>query len=103
MPCTPRTCPSMRRRRVSSSSFVAVYPRGVVVVAMPPLYHRGVSGSGAILDALDALGARAVRTAIGRSVRLDTVADDLAAAVRALGRQGVDRALERVERVRVAT
>src|SRR5687767_2593311 len=50
-------------------------------------------------DALGPLGVRAVRAAVEGVVRLDAVADDLAAAVGADGRQLVDRALEAVERV----
>src|SRR5438270_10329908 len=42
---------------------------------------------------------RAVRATVEGAVRLDAVADDLAAAVRADGGELVDRALEAVERV----
>src|SRR5438874_2484951 len=60
------------------------------------------TGLRAVGDALHALLARAVGAAVDRSVRLDAVPDDPAVAVIAGRREGVDRALEGVERVRLA-
>src|SRR5437667_2139691 len=58
--------------------------------------------SGAVLQPLHSLLARAVGAAVELAVLLDAVADDLAAAVRAGRGQGVDRALERIEGARPA-
>src|SRR4051812_29839184 len=57
---------------------------------------------GVVDDALGSRGVGAVRAAVEGAVRLDAVADDLAAAVGADGRELVDRALEAVEGVRLA-
>src|SRR6185503_13030846 len=56
--------------------------------------------SDAVARALDAALGGAVGATEEAPVGLDPVADDLAAAVRALGRQGVNGALEAVEDVR---
>ena len=53
-------------------------------------------------DGLGAFGVRAMSATIEGAVRLDAVADHLAAAVLAHGRQLLDRALEAVERVRLS-
>src|ERR687888_1961012 len=56
--------------------------------------------SGAVGDADDALPRRAAGAAVDAVPRFDAVADHLAPAVRANGRERVDRALEAVEDVR---
>src|SRR3712207_5439013 len=65
---------------------------------------RGYAGLGlhAIARALDAGLLGAVGAAVHRAVRLDPVTDDPAAAVGAGGGDGVDRAFEAVEHVRLA-
>src|SRR5262249_37233798 len=42
IPCSPRTCPSTRRRRASSCSLVAVYPRSSLMSTNATRYPQGV-------------------------------------------------------------
>jgi hypothetical protein len=63
--------------------------------------HR--SDLDAVRHALCACHARAVGAAIERAVRLDAVPDHLDAAILAVGREGMYRAFEAVESVRVST
>src|SRR5437763_5170012 len=62
-----------------------------------------IGSSGAIPELLHAGGLGAVRAAIDAPVLLDAVADDAAIAVGARRREGLDGALEAVERVRGAS
>src|SRR5262245_34207779 len=64
--------------------------------------YRSASSAHAVLRPDDAARLRAVRAAIVVTSGLDAVAHDLAVAVLALGRQGVDRALKAVEDVPAA-
>src|SRR5690349_17831750 len=76
MPSIPRTWPSMRRRRVSSCSFVALYPRGSAAIAL--MIPRGglpvaTGASGPACRAGAASGVAAPGAAPRRS---EEVADD---------------------------
>src|SRR5215216_3471218 len=58
---------------------------------------------GPVGDPFGPCHARAVSAAVKRAVRLDAVPDHLDAAILAIGREGMYRALEAIESVRVST
>jgi pimeloyl-ACP methyl ester carboxylesterase len=62
--------------------------------------RRAGARADAVAQPADAGLGRAVHAAVERALRLDAVAEDAAVAMRAMRREHVDRALERVERVR---
>src|ERR687898_2716223 len=68
----------------------------------PRTLRRSGAPLGAVLKLHDAGLARAMGAAVHRPVRLHAMADHLAPAVRALRGHGVNRALERIEHVRLA-
>src|SRR3954454_3568698 len=56
MRATPRTCPSMRLRRLSSSALVAVYPRVVSAMAIDDTPGGYMLSTGRMEDVLTKIG-----------------------------------------------
>src|SRR5258706_13740441 len=74
-------------------------PANLPIFQQDPAPGRGLRDSDAVVEAADTGPPGAIRTAEHPPLRLDSVADDLAPAVRALRRQRMNRALETVERM----